>query len=65
MFKKLRKSAFFSSFFLHMDPDPDSESGSTKSLIPDPIRIHNPEKRFKENEWESDERMKFLYLQTG
>jgi hypothetical protein len=34
MFEKLRKSAFFSSFFLPMDPD--SESGSTKSLNPDP-----------------------------
>jgi hypothetical protein len=40
MFKKLRKSAFFSSFFLPMDPDPDPH----KSLNPDPIRIriHNP-----------------------
>jgi hypothetical protein len=27
-----------------MDPDPDSKSGSTKSLNPDPIRIQNPEK---------------------
>jgi hypothetical protein len=43
MFKKLRKSAFFSSFFLPMDPDLDSESRSTKSLNPDPIRIHNPD----------------------
>jgi hypothetical protein len=29
---------------LPLDPDPDSQygSGSTKSLNPDPIRIHNP-----------------------
>jgi hypothetical protein len=40
MLKKLRKSAFFSSFILPMDPDPDSES--TDSLNPDPIRIHTP-----------------------
>jgi hypothetical protein len=32
MFKKFRKSAFFSSFFLPMDPDPQSHR----------IRIHNP-----------------------
>jgi hypothetical protein len=44
MFKKLRKSEFFSSFFLPMDPDPDSDSlsGSTQviesgyNLDPDP-----------------------------
>jgi hypothetical protein len=33
MFKRLRKSAFFSSFFLSMDPDPDSESGSGSTQI--------------------------------
>jgi hypothetical protein len=51
MFKKLRKSAFFSSFVLPMDPDPDSESGSTviesgsnPNTDPIGIRIHNPEK---------------------
>jgi hypothetical protein len=41
MFKKLRKSIFYSSFFLPMNSD--SESGFTKSLNPDliRIRIHN------------------------
>jgi hypothetical protein len=28
--------------FLPLDPDPDSQSGSAKSLNPDPIWIHNP-----------------------
>jgi hypothetical protein len=34
--------------FLPLDPDPGSGfqygSGSTESVYPDPIRIHNPEK---------------------
>jgi hypothetical protein len=38
MFKKLRKSAIFSLFFLPMDPDPHK----SLNLNPIRIRIHNP-----------------------
>jgi hypothetical protein len=44
-FKKITKKGIFPLKFLHFLPlDPDSQygSGSTKSLNPDPIRIHNP-----------------------
>jgi hypothetical protein len=45
-FKITKKCIFHFNFlvFLPLDPDPDSQygSGSTKSLNPDPILIHNP-----------------------
>jgi hypothetical protein len=50
-FQKVVSAFFHWNFlvFLPLDPDSDSQYGSrsTKSLNPDPIRIHNPEKKLR------------------
>jgi hypothetical protein len=59
LFIKLKKKTF-----LPLDPDFQYGSGSTKSLNPDPIRIHNPGLKV-ERKVLSVMRKLFFYRQEG